>query len=317
MKHSKDFLIQVYRNLVTSRKLEERLIELYHQGRVPGQVHPGCGEEATFVGGCMAIEAEDYMMTTHRSVAANWVKGISLEKIFCDVFGKRNGTNKGKGASIRICSKQVLGMSGTQGGVFPIATGAGLSIKFLKEKKVMLAFFGDDTSNRGTFHESLNLASLWKLPVIFLCDNNQYGISVHISKSTSVPNIADRGIAYNIPSEIVDGNSVIEVYEATKRAAERARSGEGPSLIEAKTYRFEGHMMGDVCSYRTKEEEDIWREKCPVKSFENYLLSNNVIDSELINRISEEADTELESAINYAENSEEPKLEEVFDDLFV
>jgi len=317
MEYSKDFLIKVYSNLVTARKLEKKLIELYHQGRVPGQVHPGVGEEATFVGGCMAIEQGDYMMTTHRSVAANWVKGISLEKIFCDVFGKKNGTNKGKGASIRICSKEILGMSGTQGGVFPIATGAGLSIKFLKEKKVVLAFFGDDTSNRGTFHESLNLASLWKLPVIFLCDNNQYGISIHISKSMSVPNVADRGIAYNIPSEIVDGNAVIKVYEATKRAAERARSGQGPSLIEAKTYRFGGHMMGDVCSYRTKKEEAIWEKKCPVKQFENYLISNKMIDSKLIAEINKDVDMKLENAINYAENSEEPKEEEVFDDLFV
>lgn len=317
MKYSEKFLKKVYINLITARKLEEKLVDLYQEGRVPGQVHPGAGEEATFVGGCMALEREDYMMTTHRSVSANWVKGISLEKIFCDVFGKKGGTNKGKGASIRICSKEILGMSGTQGGVFAIATGAGLSINLLKEKKVVLAFFGDDTSNRGTFHESLNLASLWKVPVIFLCDNNQYGISIHVKKSMAVPHVADRASAYNIPSEIVDGNSVLEVYEATKRAIERARFGQGPSLIEAKTYRFGGHMMGDSCSYRTNEEKLMWEKKCPVKQFENNLVSNKVINSEWIKKVKKDIDMQLWDAINYAEQCEDPKEEEVFDDLFV
>ncbi len=316
MNYGHDTLKNMYTNLLKARMLEEKIVELYHQGRVPGSVHSGVGEEATFVGGCMALREDDYMMTTHRAVCANWIKGIEIEKIFCDLFGKREGTNQGKGASIRICSEKVLGMSGTQGGVFVIATGAALSMKLLNKKNVVLAFFGDDTSNRGTFHESLNIASLWKLPVIFLCDNNQYGISINIKKSTSVPNIADRACAYNIPSKIVDGNSIIEVYEATKNAIEYALSGNGPYLIEAKTYRFRGHMEGDQRSYRTREEEKEWQEKCPVKRFENELLEKGIVTHMWIDEEKKKIEQVLEDAINYAENSEEPGEEDLYKDIY-
>ncbi len=317
MEYSNDFLQNMYINLMKARMLEEKIVELYHEGKVPGSVHSGVGEEATFVGGCLALRKDDYMMTTHRAVCANWIKGIEIKKIFCDLFGKREGTNHGKGAAIRICSQEVLGMSGTQGGVFVIATGAALSLKMLNKKNVVLAFFGDDTSNRGTFHESLNLASLWKLPVIFLCDNNQYGISINIKKSTSVENIADRAIAYNIPSKIVDGNSIIEVYEATKNAIDYALSGNGPYLIEAKTYRCRGHMEGDQCSYRTKKEENEWLEKCPVKRFEKELLEKDVITDEWINVEKQKIKKVIEDAIIFAENSEEPSEEDLFKDIYV
>ncbi len=316
MNYSHDFLQKMYINLLKARMLEEKIVELYHQGRVPGSVHSGVGEEATFVGGCLALGKNDYMMTTHRAVCANWIKGIEINKIFCDLFGKREGTNHGKGAAIRICSKEVLGMSGTQGGVFVIATGAALSLKLLNKKNVVLAFFGDDTSNRGTFHESLNLASLWKLPVIFLCDNNQYGISINMTKSTAVANIADRASAYNITAKIVDGNSILEVYETTKEAIDYALSGNGPYLIEAKTYRCRGHMEGDQCSYRTREEENHWLKKCPIKRFENELLEKGIITNSWIDMEKKKIVKVIEEAIGFAENNEDPYEEDLFKDIY-
>jgi|LSQX01.2.fsa_nt_gb pyruvate dehydrogenase E1 component alpha subunit len=316
MNYSGGFLKNMYVNLLKARMLEEKIVELYHQGRVPGSVHSGVGEEATFVGGCLALNEDDYMMTTHRAVCANWTKGIEINKIFCDLFGKKEGTNCGKGAAIRICSEKVLGMSGTQGGVFVIATGAALSLKLLNKKSVVLAFFGDNTSNRGTFHESLNIASLWKLPVIFLCDNNQYGISINIKDSTSVENIADRGVAYNIPTKIVDGNSILAVYEATKEAVNHAKSGNGPYLIEAKTYRFRGHMEGDQRSYRTREEESQWMEKCPLRRFENKLLEQGVITDTWIVTEKNKIEKEIENAISFAENSIDPGKEDLFKDIY-
>ena len=227
MEYSQDFLLNLFVKLLRSRKVEERFIELYAQGKIPGNPHSGIGEEATFVGACVALKEDDYMLPTHRGVMAVLTKGASLKDIFCDSFGKKCGSNKGKGGIVRICSKEkgILGISGTQGGVFVIAVGAGLSIKLLNEKKVVLAFFGEGTSNRGTFHESLNMASLWNLPIIFFCNNNEYGVSTHASRSISVPNVADRAPAYGIPGEIIDGNNILKVYEATMKAVDRARSG--------------------------------------------------------------------------------------------
>lgn len=319
MKYSKDFLLNLYIKLLRARKVEEQFVELYAQGKIPGNAHSGIGEEATFVGACMALNSSDYMLPTHRGVMAVLTKGVSLKSIFCDSFGKKDGTNKGKGGIVRICSKEkgILGISGTQGGVFVIAIGAGLSIKLLREKKVVLAFFGEDTSNRGTFHESLNMASIWKLPVIFLCNNNEYGISEHVSRTMAVSNVADRAIAYSIPSEIIDGNSILDVYEATIKAVNRARSGEGPTLIEAKTYRIREHSEGGIPFPRPKEVISAWKNKCPVKQYKEFLINRGFINKEWINEVDQKLDKEIEEAIKLADNSENPQLENVWEGLYV
>lgn len=319
MHYSKDFLLNLYIKLLRARKVEEKFVELYAQGKIPGNAHSGIGEEATFVGACMALNSSDYMLPTHRGVMAVLTKGVSLKSIFCDAFGKKDGTNKGKGGIVRICSKKkgILGISGTQGGVFVIAVGAGLSIKILKEKKVVLAFFGDDTSNRGTFHESLNMASLWKLPIIFVCDNNEYGISEHVSKVMAVSNVADRAVAYSIPSEIVDGNLILEVYEATRRAVNRARSGEGPTLIEAKTYRIREHSEGGIPFPRPKEIISAWENKCPIKQYKEFLLNKGFINKEWINKVEQKLNKEIEEAIKLANNSKDPQVEDIWDGLYV
>jgi len=318
MNYSKDFLLNLYIKLLRARKVEEKFVELYAQGKIPGNPHSGIGEEATFVGACAALNSDDYLLPTHRGVMAVLTKGVSLEDIFCDSFGKKDGTNKGKGGIVRICSKEkgILGISGTQGGVFVIAVGAGLSIKILKEKKVVLAFFGDDTSNRGTFHESFNMASIWKLPIIFLCNNNEYGVSEHVCRVMATPNVADRAVAYSIPSEIVDGNSILDVYESTVKAIDRARSGGGQTLIEAKTYRIREHSEGGIPFPRPKEEILAWRNRCPVKQYKEFLIKKGFIDKEWINKIDQKLDKEIEEAIKFADNCEEPKVEDVWEGLY-
>lgn len=319
MNYSKGFLQDLFIKLFRARKVEQKFIELYAQGKIPGNPHAGIGEEATFVGACVALNPDDYMLPTHRGVMAVLTKGISLNEIFCDSFGKKNGSNKGKGGIVRICSKEkgVLGISGTQGGVFVIALGAGLSIRLLKENKVVLAFFGDSTSNRGTFHESLNMASLWKLPIIFLCNNNEYGVSTHISKSIATPNVADRAAAYSIPGEIVDGNSILDVYKATINAVQRARSGEGPTLIEAKTYRIREHSEGGIPFARPREEILEWEKRDPLIKYSEYLKKNNFINEKWINQVEQQLDKEIEEAVEFADKSEEPRVEDVYEDLYV
>lgn len=318
MNYPKEFLLNLYAELLKARKVEEHFVNLYARGKIQGNVHSGIGEEAVFVGGCATLLEKDYLLPTHRGVIGVVARGIDLKSVFCDAFGKVEGTNKGRGGMIRTCSKEkgVLGISGTLGGVFVLAAGAGLSSQVLQEDKVVLAFFGDGTTNRGTFHESLNLASVWKLPVVFVCDNNQFGISAHISKVMSVDNVADRASAYGMPGEIVDGNSVLDVYESVKKGVDRARRGEGPSLIEAKTYRIRGHYEGDPTPYRSKEDVKEWMEKCPVKRFQQELLEKGILDQNLIEEINEKLDAEIDKAIQEADEAKQPDPAEVFDGLF-
>lgn len=319
MSYSKEFLLDFFIKLLRARKVEERFVDLYAQGKIPGNAHSGIGEEATFVGACAALNKNDYLLPTHRGVMAVLTKGVSIKEIFCDAFGKKEGTNKGKGGIVRICSKDkgILGISGTQGGVFVIAVGAGLSIKILQEKKVVLACFGDDTSNRGTFHEALNMASIWKLPIVFLCNNNEYGVSEHVSRVMAVPNVADRAVAYSIPGEIIDGNSILDVYETTVKAIDRARSGGGPTLIEAKTYRIRDHSEGGIPFSRPKEEVLTWINKCPVKRYKEFLFKEGLIDQGWLHKVDQELDKEIEEAILYADQCEEPRVEDVWDGLYV
>src|SRR5258708_6658045 len=275
----KKLKLDIYKKIVLSRRLEERVAELIKAGKVGGFMHPGVGQEALQVAAISTLRPDDYLLYAHRGVAYWVARGIPIEKVLCDLAGREGGTNRGKGGVMHVVSPSlgVLGESGTLGGCFPIAAGAGMSIKVKHEDKVVLCFFGDGTSNRGTFHESLNFCAVRKLPVIFLCENNGWAVSVPTEQSTSVKDIADRRHGYGVPGKTIDGNDVEVVYDAISEAVAYAREGKGPSLIEGKTYRLWGHWIGDPDTYRTREEVDLpWR-RDPVPIYEKKLIEEKTL----------------------------------------
>src|SRR5580700_3831774 len=288
--------LDIYRKIILSRRLEERIAELIKSGQAGGFMHPGVGQEALQVAAIAALRPDDYMMYAHRGVAYWVARGIPLDRILCDLAGKEGGTNKGRGGVMHVVDpgRGVLGESGTLGGCFPIATGAGLSIKIKKQDKVVLCFFGDGTSNRGTFHESANMCAVRKLPVIFLCENNGWAVSMPTERSTAVKDIAARAAGYAIPGVIVDGNDPEAVYDAVATAVKRARAGEGPSLIEAKTYRLWGHWIGDPESYRSREEVEMRWRKDPLPRYEQKLTDAKVLNPS----IKEQVEAEAKAAID-------------------
>ncbi len=310
--------LDVYRKIVLSRRLEERIAELIKAGQVGGFMHPGVGQEALQCAAIATLRPDDYLLYAHRGVAYWVARGIPLEKVLCDLAGKEGGTNHGKGGVMRVVYPElgVLGESGTLGGCFPIATGAGLSIKVKREDKVVLCFFGDGTSNRGTFHESLNLCAVRKLPVVFLCENNGWAVSTPTERSTAVKDIADRAHGYAIPGKVVDGGDVEQVYDTVAEAVARARRGEGPSLIEAKTYRLWGHWVGDPDSYRSREEvEKHWR-RDPLPRFERELVEAKLLDDKLRAEIEAAARAEIDRAVAFMQKQPFPAPESALRDVF-
>jgi TPP-dependent pyruvate/acetoin dehydrogenase alpha subunit len=310
--------LDVYRNIVLSRRLEERVAELIKAGQVGGFMHPGVGQESLQCAAIATLRPDDYLLYAHRGVAYWVARGIPLEKILCDLAGKEGGTNHGKGGVMRVVYPQlgVLGESGTLGGCFPIATGAGLSIKVTHEDKVVLCFFGDGTSNRGTFHESLNLCAVRKLPVIFLCENNGWAVSMPTERSTAVKDIADRAHGYAIPGKVVDGSDVEQVHDTVAEAVARARRGDGPSLIEAKTYRLWGHWVGDPDSYRSREEvEKQWR-RDPIPTFERKLMDAKLLNEKLRTEIDAAAREQIDRAVAFMQKQPFPAPESALSDVF-
>jgi acetoin:2,6-dichlorophenolindophenol oxidoreductase subunit alpha len=310
--------LDMYRKMILSRRLEERIAELIKSGQAGGFMHPGVGQEALQVAAIAALRSDDYMMYAHRGVAYWVARGIPLDRILCDLAGKEGGTNKGRGGVMHVVdpARGVLGESGTLGGCFPIATGAGLSIKIKKQDKVVLCFFGDGTSNRGTFHESANLCAVRKLPVIFLCENNGWAVSVPTATSTANPDIVDRAKGYNMPGKMVDGNDVFQVYEAVAEAVARARGGEGPSLIEAKTYRLWGHWIGDPDDYRSREEvEKEWR-RDPLAAYERKLTEAKILSEAEIAKINAEVRAQIDQAVAVMQAAQSLRPESALDDVY-
>jgi len=318
MKISEEKLLWIYTKMLTQRMLEEKILELIPTGKLTGHFHLGIGEEATFIGACAALEEKDYLLPTHRGLGCVIGKGIPLKKIMADIYGKATGTTKGKGGVLRICdaSLGVLGLSATLGGIFPIAMGAALSSKLLNDGRVTLAIFGDGQSNRGTFHEAINLASIWKLPVVYLCENNQYAISTSQKKAMAIKNIADRAIGYGIPGKVVDGNDALAVYEITLEAVNRARAGKGPTLIEAKTYRWRPHFEGEGASYRAPKEVEMWKKKCPISHLRKRLTNLKLLNPSQDEKIKVQITQEIDEAVKYAEESPVPRPEDALEDLF-
>jgi len=311
-------LRDLYRKMVRIRRVEETLEALFKQGELYGSLHLCIGQEATAVGACAALRAEDSITCTYRGHGAELAKGLPLQAFMAEMFGKQAGASRGRGGSMLFSdlSAGVLFATGIVAGGLPIAVGAALGARLADNGRVALTFFGDGATNQGTFHEALNMAGLWKLPIIFFCENNQYSEMTPISHEAAITRLADRGCASGVPGVIVDGNDVEAVYATTAQAVDRARAGAGPTLIEAMTYRLTGHMFGDTQPYRSRDEVERWRAKDPLDVARRRLRERGV-PAEAIGRIDAEVDAEIQSAVAFARSSPEPSETEATANVYV
>ena len=308
----------IYSTMARIRAFEFKALKLFEENKLRGSVHLYIGEEAVAATVCSRLTNDDYIASTHRGHGHCIAKGARLDMAMAELMGKDTGYCRGRSGSMHIAdfTQGNLGANAIVGGGIPIAVGAALSAKMQKQDRVAVSFFGDGASNEGTFHESLNMASVWKLPIIFVCENNGYGISVPTWQSTSVENISDRAHGYNMPGETVDGNDVEAIDAAIERAIARAKAGEGPSLIECKTYRWLGHWTGDPQTYRTREEVDEWKKKDPMKRWREKLIAEGLYTEAELDAILKAADDETEAATEFALNSPNPDPAHVLDDVF-
>jgi len=315
----KEKLTEMFRKMLEIRLFEEKVFELYGQNLVPGTIHLYAGEEAVAVGVCSALRKDDYITSTHRGHGHCIAKGADLKRTMAEILGKKTGYCKGKGGSMHIADFNIgmLGATAVVGAGLPIAVGAGLSAKLKKTDQVTACFFGEGASNQGTFHESLNMASVWKLPVIFVCENNLYAMGTRQSLVMAIENVADRATGYGIPGVTVDGNDVLAVYDHARTAVERARKGEGPTLIECKTYRHKGHSRVDSAKYRPKEEVEEWLRRDPIKRFREKLLQTNTATEAEIGQIESQVADKIEEAVKFAKESPYPTPEEALEDVYV
>jgi acetoin:2,6-dichlorophenolindophenol oxidoreductase subunit alpha len=310
---------EMYRRMFRSRSFELAAIEKMKTGQIPGALHTSVGQEASIVGSCMALREDDYMVGNHRSHGHPIGKGARPDRLFAELMGKATGINAGMGGSMHLSDFSVgsLGETSIVGSGLPVATGAALGSKMQGNDKVTLCFFGDGASNEGTFHESLNLAAVWQLPVVFLCENNGYGELSAASLMVSVPDVSMRAAGYGIPGVTVDGQDVVAVYEAVSEAVARARRGDGPSLVETKTYRFHDHAFGlPAINYRDQAEIDEWRQRDPVELFRARLAAEFGFDESAIAGLEDEVGAEIEAAVAFAESSPYPSLEAAFEHVY-
>ena len=319
MDEKKEDLVAYLETMLKIRYFEEKIFELLGKDLIKGASHLYAGEEAVATGAVAAIREDDYIASTHRGHGHCLAKGGELKKMMAELCGRATGYCKGRGGSMHIAdvSKGNLGATGIVGSNIPVATGAALSMKMQKMDKVVLCFFGDGASNTGGFHESLNMASVWKLPVVFICENNLYGMSVSVGRASSVSDIAVRAAAYNMPGEIVDGMDILAVKGAVSKAVKRAREGKGPTLVECKTYRYYGHSRSDPRAYRTRDEEKEWREKDPIENFKKKLLEKEIMAEDEISGLEKRTQKEVDEAAEYALSSPWPSVDELLDDVYV
>jgi len=315
-------LISMFKTMIRIRHFEDRVAKEFAAGNIPGFTHTYIGEEAVAAGACANLRVDDYIVSTHRGHGHLIAKGGKTDRMFAELYGKKTGYCNGKGGSMHLAYVDIgmLGASGIVGSGITIATGAALSAKMRGTDQVSICFFGDGASNRGTFHEGINLGSIWKLPVVYIVENNMYAECTHQSFTTKIANIADRATAYGIPGVIVDGNDVIAVYKAVGEAIVRARKGEGPTLIECKTYRYHGHSEGDVgarATYRTKKEVEEWMKKDPIKRFREQLIEMGVLTEKEIDEIDREISEEIDKAVKFAEESPLPDPWETLEGVYV
>lgn len=320
MEISKEKLLWMYERMQLIRTFENRVKIEFGKGKIPGFVHLYAGEEAVAVGICANLTDADYMTSTHRGHGHCVAKGVDPRGMMAELFGKATGTCKGKGGSMHIADmdKGMLGANGIVGGGPPLACGSGLTAKINKTDQVTICFFGDGAAEQGTLHESLNLAAIWKLPVIFVAENNGYAESTPARYHCSVENIADRAAAYNMPGVTVDGNDIFAVYEAAHEAIARARAGKGPTLLECKTYRFYGHYEGDQQTYKVAaENEKYQKERDPIQLFKTNVLSRQLVSEAELQAIDARVAAQIEEAVKFAEESPFPEVEETYTDVYV
>jgi pyruvate dehydrogenase E1 component alpha subunit len=313
-----DVLIKMFETMVKIRLFEEKVEEFFMKGLIGGSVHLYIGQEAIATGVCFGIEESDYIISTHRGHGHCIAKGGKLDRIMAEILGREEGYCKGKGGSMHVSDIDTrnLGANGIVGAGIPIASGAGLAIKLRKEKDLVVSFFGDGAANTGAFHEGINLASIWKLPVLFVCENNCYAVSAPVCKNFGNPRISERAKAYGMTGVTVDGMDVIEVYKATKKLAERTRRGEGPGFMECLTYRFKGHFVGDPGAYRPKGELAEWQKRDPIKIFREKLIAEKVLTPNEITSMEKKISIEVGKAEKFALECPEPKQEEAFSDIY-
>jgi TPP-dependent pyruvate/acetoin dehydrogenase alpha subunit len=300
--------LRMYRLMVQIRQFEEKLFELFSTRAMPGTMHQYTGEEAVAVGICANLDREDYITSTHRGHGHCIAKGADLKAVMAEMFAKKTGCCKGMGGSMHIADFSVgmLGANGIVGAGIPLAVGAGWSCQYQKTSRVAVAFFGDGAANEGVFHEGINLAAAWKLPVIFVCENNLYGFSTHYRRVTPIDDIADRATAYGIPGVIADGMDVLDVYDKAGQAVKRARQGEGPTLIECKTYRYRGHSRFEKPTYRSDEELVEWKAKDPIVKFRILLQRQYSLPEVRLADVENEVNREIDAAVAFAEQSPDP-----------
>jgi len=319
MNISKKDKLVLYKEMKKIRKFEIFINALSKKNEAFGNIHSYIGQEAIAVGVCNNLDKKDYIFSTHRCHGHCIAKGGSLKGIVAELMGKETGYCKGKGGTMHLINPDIgmLGANGIVGAGIPIAVGAAYACKNFEPNRIVVSFFGEGASNTGYFHESLNLASLWKLPIIFICENNQYAISVNIKKAASVSDLSTRAASYGINGYRIDGNDVLEVINTTKKAIKNIQKNSKPSLIVCDTYRWLGHTINDPRTYRTKEEEEKWKTKCPVSNFEKKIIDENILKPKLVKTIDSEIESEISDAYEFAKNSKNTEPDEIFKDVYI
>ena len=320
MQVSKEKQLEMLRSMLLTRRFEESLTELCStEGKIPGMMILCTGQEAVGSGACAALSPEDVIIPNRRSHSHLLAKGADPKTLMAEIYGKRTGCNKGKSGTLHLAVPEVNALCTTTvvGGGLPISVGVAFAQQYKMENKATVCFFGDGAADEGSFHEALNLASLWDLPVVFVCENNMYAGAQRLEEHSKVKDLADRAAAYAMPGEVVDGNDAVAVYRAVHKARERAIGGHGPTLIECKTYRCRGHGESDHQHYQPKDEIAAWKERCPIPRLSGEMLSQGLITDEDLRKMEAEVEGIVEEAVRFAEDSPYPEPEEALEDVFV
>ena len=314
----KDALLEMFYLMVKIRRVEERLLELFSQGKIPGFIHVGIGQEAVPVGVCSCLKPGDFISTTHRGHGHALAKGVDLKRFMAEIFGRRDGYCRGRGGSMHVASNELglIGSNGIVGGGIPITLGTAFASVYKGNDRVTVSFFGDGASNEGTFHESLNLASLWDLPIVFCCENNEWAEFTPKRVHMRIEKISERAVSYGIPGVTVDGDDVLSVQEEAERAIARARKGEGPTLLECKTHRWFGHFAGDAQKYRSPKEIEDAKGFDPIPRFQKTLFKSKTLKPEDVERLELKVRSEIDEAVAFALNSPIPADESLLEDVY-
>lgn len=318
MKLQRELCVDMLRKMYVIRFFEEMVDDLFARGLVHGTMHLSVGQEASAVGSISALNRHDYILSTHRGHGHCIAKGADLNLMMAEFLGKETGYCRGRGGSMHIADMEGrnLGANGVVGGGIPLAVGVGLTLQMRRTDEIVMGFFGDGAANQGSFHEALNMAAIWSLPVVYVCENNQYGMSMSTTRAFKIEHIAQRAASYGMPGVTVDGNDVLAVYDAASEAVSRARAGDGPTLVECLTYRWKGHSKSDQELYRTKEEIETWKNRDPIRRFRGLLVDEGVISREEDAEIEEAATRIIDEALEFAQASPEPALDTILEGVY-